>query len=154
RAPRRCLRQRGPEAEELSVASSRPRASAETAPLFAGGIRALNVGVSEFAISPRAHGATVLELDWRPPAGGDRDLGLLLARLEAAPADPLGSRVPAGNARARERILAARRMLVGMGRAAALLRGLGPRHVLHAGPPIEWPRMCGPMRGAVIGAIL
>jgi hypothetical protein len=136
------------------VASSRPRASAETAPLFAGGIRALNVGVSEFALSPRAHGATVLELDWRPPAGGDRDLGLLLARLEDDPDDPIGSQVTTANARALERILAARPMLVGMGRAADLLPGLGPRHVLHAGPPIEWPRMCGPMRGAVIGAIL
>ena len=26
--------------------------------------------------------------------------------------------------------------------------------ILHAGPPIEWARMCGPMRGAVAGAIV
>jgi hypothetical protein len=26
--------------------------------------------------------------------------------------------------------------------------------LLHAGPPIEWRRMCGPMQGAIIGAIL
>ena len=26
--------------------------------------------------------------------------------------------------------------------------------LLHAGPPIEWSHMCGPMRGAVVGAIL
>jgi hypothetical protein len=26
--------------------------------------------------------------------------------------------------------------------------------LLHSGPPIEWPRMCGPVQGAVIGAIL
>jgi hypothetical protein len=136
------------------VATSRPRAASAPAALFAGGIRALNVGVSEFALSPRAHGATVLELDWRPPAGGDRDLGLLLARLEDDPDDPIGSQVAAANARAVERILAARPMLVGMGRAADLLPGLGPRHLLHAGPPIAWERMCGPMRGAVIGAIL
>ena len=126
----------------------------EAAPLFEGGIRALNVGVSEFALSPRAHGASVLELDWRPPAGGDRDVGLLLARLEDDPDDPIGSKVAAANAQAIERILAARPMLVGMGRAAETLSGLGPRHILHAGPPIAWTRMCGPMRGAVIGAIL
>src|SRR4029453_7899879 len=126
----------------------------ESVPLFEGGIRALNVGVSEFALSPRAYGATVLELDWRPPAGGDRDLGLLLARLEDDLDDPMGSRVAAANAQAIERILAARPTLVGMGRAAETLSGLGPRHILHAGPPIAWPRMCGPMRGAVIGAIL
>lgn len=28
---------------------------------------------------------------------------------------------------------------------------LGERTILHAGPPIEWARMCGPMRGAVTG---
>jgi hypothetical protein len=28
------------------------------------------------------------------------------------------------------------------------------RTLLHAGPPIEWRHMCGPMRGAIIGAIL
>ena len=27
------------------------------------------------------------------------------------------------------------------------------KRLLHAGPPIAWERMCGPMRGAVIGAI-
>ena len=26
--------------------------------------------------------------------------------------------------------------------------------ILHAGPPIAWERMCGPMRGAVCGAIV
>ena len=131
-----------------------PRTLAAPAALFSDGIRALNVGVSEFALSPRAHGAVVLELDWRPPASGDRELGLLLARLEDDPDDPLGSQVARANAQAIERILAARPMLVGMGRAADTLPGLGPHHVLHAGPPIAWERMCGPMRGAVIGAIL
>jgi len=136
------------------MGAARARRAAEPAPLFPGGVRALNVGVSEFALSPRAHGASVLELDWRPPAGGDRELGLLLARLEDDPDDPIGSRVAAANAQAIERILAARPMLVGMGRAADTLPGLGPRHILHAGPPIAWTHMCGPMRGAVIGALL
>ncbi len=81
-------------------------------------------------------------------------MGLLLARLEDDPDDPIGSRVAAANAKAVERILAAKPMLVDIGRAADHVKGLGPRHILHAGPPIAWSRMCGPMRGAVIGAIL
>jgi hypothetical protein len=28
------------------------------------------------------------------------------------------------------------------------------RMILHAGPPIEWERMCGPTRGAVMGALI
>ncbi len=136
------------------MATPRVRTAREPAALLAGGICALNVGVAEFALSPRAHGAIVLELDWRPPAGGDRELGLLQARLEDDPDDPVGARVAAGNTRAVERILAARPMLVDVGRACDTLANLGPRHILHAGPPIPWKRMCGPMRGAVIGAIL
>ena len=31
---------------------------------------------------------------------------------------------------------------------------LAGRSLLHAGPPITWARMCGPMRGAVTAAIL
>jgi len=38
--------------------------------------------------------------------------------------------------------------------AREALPGLGGRMLLHAGPPIGWPRMCGPLRGAVIGACL
>ena len=34
-----------------------------TTALFPGGIRALNVGVAEFGEAPRAHGATVVQLD-------------------------------------------------------------------------------------------
>jgi hypothetical protein len=114
----------------------------------------LNVGVAEFAAAPRAQGADVLQLDWRPPADGDRELGLLLARLADDPDDPNGARVSAANALAVERILAARPMLVGVRPALEVVPGLGPRTILHAGPPITWARMCGPMRGAAIGAVL
>lgn len=134
------------------MASKKPPVKAVA--LFPGGIRALNVGVAEFAESPRRHGATVVQLDWRPPAAGDRELGLLLARLEDDPDDPIGARVSAANARAVERILAARPTLIDVQPAADVVPGLGPRTILHAGPPTEWSRTCGPVRGAVIGAIL
>src|SRR3712207_7689388 len=26
--------------------------------------------------------------------------------------------------------------------------------IFHAGPPIEWSRMCGPMRGAIVGTMI
>ncbi len=44
--------------------------------------------------------------------------------------------------------------LVGVRRAAEVVPGLDDHVVLHAGPPVAWERMCGPMRGAVIGACL
>jgi Protein of unknown function (DUF1116) len=124
------------------------------ADVFPGGVRALNVGLAQFAEPPRAHGATVVQLDWRPPAGGDRDLGLLLARLEDDPDDPAGARVAEANRTAMARLLGARPMLLDVRPAAEVVPGLEDRTILHAGPPIEWPRMCGPVRGAITGAIL
>jgi hypothetical protein len=49
------------------------------------------------------------------------------------------------------RLLAGDPVLVDVVPAGDALEGLGGRHILHAGPPIGWERMCGPMRGAVMG---
>ncbi|MEP7329278.1 MAG: DUF1116 domain-containing protein [Betaproteobacteria bacterium] len=45
-------------------------------------------------------------------------------------------------------------MLVDVQLARDAIAHLPDRTILHAGPPIEWSRMCGPMRGAVAGAIV
>ena len=121
--------------------------------LFDGGIRAVNVGPNMFAAPLAAHGVPIAALEWRPPAEGDRDLGLLLARLEDDPDDPVGRRIAAANGQVVERLLAAQPMLVDVLPAAVAL-GLRGRQLLHSGPPIEWERMPGPVQGAVTGAIL
>jgi hypothetical protein len=126
---------------------------ARTSVLFPEGVRAVNVGLDMFAQPLAANGASVSRLDWRPPAEGDRDVGLLLARLEDDSDDPIGRRIATANATAIERLLAAQPMLVDVQPARVAL-GLEGRHILHAGPPIEWHRMCGPVEGAIIGAIL
>ncbi len=38
--------------------------------------------------------------------------------------------------------------------ALAVIPGMTLETILHAGPPIEWARMCGPMRGAILGALV
>ncbi len=44
--------------------------------------------------------------------------------------------------------------LVGMAIAKDVVPGMHPKLIMHAGPPIGWERMCGPMKGAVMGALL
>ena len=58
------------------------------------------------------------------------------------------------NAEAIARVQAATPVLTGVARAGDVIRGLGDDVLLHAGPPIGWERMSGPVRGAVIGALL
>jgi hypothetical protein len=55
------------------------------------------------------------------------------------------------NTEALRRMLAGDPVLVDVVPAAQALPGLGERTILHAGPPVGWERMCGPMRGAVMG---
>ncbi len=109
----------------------------------------VNVGVDGFAEPPAAHGADVVRLDWRPPADGDDALGRRLAGLIA------DERIEAANAEALERMLAVRPHWVDVARAGDVLPALDEeRLLLHAGPPIAYEDMCGPMRAGVTGAAL
>jgi len=49
--------------------------------LLAGTPRVVNVGLALFAESLRAQDVPVIDVDWRPPAGGDREMIELLERL-------------------------------------------------------------------------
>jgi hypothetical protein len=64
---------------------------------------------------------------------------------------PIASRIDAANAETIRRMLSAEPVLLDVRRAGDVLPKLGPKTILHAGPPIGWDRMCGPMRGAVTG---
>jgi FdrA protein len=50
--------------------------------LLAGSPRVVNVGLARFAESLRAQAAAVIDVDWRPPAEGDRAMLELLDKLE------------------------------------------------------------------------
>jgi hypothetical protein len=58
------------------------------------------------------------------------------------------------NQEAVTRMMEARPVLVGMGRACDVIPGMADNLILHAGPPIAWERMCGPLRGAIMGALI
>ena len=60
-------------------------------------------------------------------------------------------KIERANAEALRRILGAEPVLIDVQPAGDVLPNLGERMILHAGPPIEWSRMCGPMRGAIAG---
>jgi hypothetical protein len=62
--------------------------------------------------------------------------------------------IDAANAQAVEQMMSARPILKALGKAADVIPGMQSNLILHAGPPIEWGRMSGPLRGAVIGALL
>lgn len=112
--------------------------------LFGQPLRAVNVGLESFAESLRDQGAETVSVDWRPPLAGYTTLSTTASGVD----------IDAANAEALQRIRTGRPRLVGMGIARDLIPGMGDRMILHAGPPVTWDRMCGPTRGAVMGAIV
>lgn len=62
--------------------------------------------------------------------------------------------IDTANKTAVEKMMSARPMLKGVATARDVIPGMKDNLLLHAGPPIEWKRMSGPLRGAIIGALI
>ncbi|GAA3769055.1 DUF1116 domain-containing protein [Microbacterium kribbense] len=125
--------------------------STRTTELFASPLDVVNVGLQMFEEDIAAQGTAVTNVDWMPPGGGDP---AVISALDTLATGELPERIATANAEAVERILTAQPMLIGYGRALDVVPGMTPTTILHAGPPITWERMSGPMRGAVTGAIV
>ncbi|MFM9884988.1 MAG: hypothetical protein ACKVQT_18350, partial [Burkholderiales bacterium] len=110
--------------------------------LFEQPLAVVNVGVGAFADAVRDSGAQALDVVWAPPAQGDIAVGRALATLLRHPL------VDAANRKAFGAYLGAQPVLEGIGIAREHLPRMGERMLLHAGPPIAWEQMCGPMQGA------
>src|SRR5215213_6142528 len=108
--------------------------------------RLVTVGAQMFADAVAAQAAPVQQLDWRPPLGAE-GVEADLARILADP------RHADANQTAVARMLAAGAELVDV-RPASEALALGKGSFLHAGPPIGWDRASGPLRGALIGAMV
>ncbi len=125
--------------------------SATAGALLVGPLDVVHAGIDAVAEAPRAAGASVTLVDFQPPSGGDPKRMALLSGVLSGPSAP---EVDAANVRALARLLASRPHLVGIGVARDVVPGMEDGLFLHAGPPVTWERMCGPMRGAVIGGLM
>ncbi len=117
--------------------------------LLEAGPRVINVGLVDFADDLRHNGAPVVHVDWSP-SSVNPDVAAALESLAPAARD----RIAAANRQAVQTMLAAEPVWCDVRPAGEVIAGLADRMILHAGPPIEWQRMCGPMRGAIAGAIV
>ena len=112
--------------------------------IFGKDLTILNVGLASMAKSVSDQGIKVIDINWQPPKDG-------VPRLRQT---KLGVNMDAANQEVISRIKRGQAVLVGMGIARDVIPGMHDRMILHAGPPIEWERMCGPTRGAVMGALI
>jgi hypothetical protein len=112
--------------------------------LFEQRLSVVNVGLAGMAESVHEQRVPVLDLDWQPPREGVRRLRMTKS----------GISMDAANQEVVNRVKCGQAFLVGMGVAKQIIPGMHDRMILHSGPPIEWARMCGPTRGAIMGALI
>ena len=112
--------------------------------LLSGEPQVVAAGADLFADAVAAQAVPVQRVLWRPPVEGtDADLARVMGDPRRAQA----------NQTALDRLLAAGALLVDV-RPAGDALGLAAGDFLHAGPPTSWERASGPLRGALIGAML
>jgi hypothetical protein len=119
-----------------------------TLSLMSDKLKVINIGAELFEQELAKQNTPVIQLDWRPPAGGDPELAKALDMLLDNP------KVDAANELAVERLKSARPVFVDIAKALDVVPGMTPHTICHAGPPVTWEKMAGPMKGAVIGALI
>ena len=113
--------------------------------LLTGEPRVVTAGIDLLAEGVEAQGAEVVRTDWRPPLEGtDGPLAVIASSVDPA----------AANREAVSRLVGVSPHWTGVAVARDVITGMGERTFLHAGPPLQWDDCSGPMRGALIGAMM
>lgn len=111
--------------------------------------RIINVGVESFNDSLRKFGGKSVQFNWKPMAGGNKRMIHLLNELSRH------DEIDAMNAKVLERFKNAQPFLIDVVPAKSVIPELATGKVLlHAGPPIRYEEMTGPMQGSCVGAAL
>jgi hypothetical protein len=114
--------------------------------IFGEDLRIVNVGLEAFTKVLNEKNVSAVQVDWKPPLGAGQAAKQAIVAATA--------RRQKANARAMAKILAAQPVLLGLEKALDVIPGMKDNTILHAGPPVKWKDMCGPMQGGVIGALL
>lgn len=125
-----------------------PKASEAITTLLNSKPSVINIGVESFSEVVREHGGKAVQYNWKPRAGGNRKLIKILKKLSQL--DDLNEQ----NERVIGRFRDAQPFLVDVVPAHTVIPELKEKVLLHAGPPISYEEMTGPMQGSCIGATL
>lgn len=115
--------------------------------LFSNKLSVINVGIEAFHKDLQSQNVKSIHVRWKPPASGNRELLNILSELYT-------DEIESANQKVLEIIANGHPKLIGLGIAKEVIPNFTEKTILHAGPPVTWKNMCGPMRGAVIGGLI
>lgn len=110
--------------------------------------RIVNIGLTSFTESILTYGGSTVQYDWKPAAGGDKRLIKILNALAKI------EEIEKANNEVIDKMKSSQPFLVDVVPAKSVIAILNDKMLLHAGPPIEYKNMTGPMQGSCIGAVL
>ncbi len=109
-------------------------------------LKVINLGLEAFKEDLVKQGVEAIQIDWQPPVNVDP---AILEKLSLQ-----SDKIKAANDKVLDIIQQGSPVLLGLDIARKVIPGIKEDTILHAGPPITWDRMCGPMQGAIIGALM
>ena len=110
--------------------------------------RIVNIGIKGFTEPVHKYGGKVVQFDWKPIAGGNQKLIKILQKLNKM------EKLEEENMTVVEAMKDSAPYLIDIVPAYTVIPELEGKVLLHAGPPIEYSEMTGPMQGSCIGAAL
>ncbi|MBI4677805.1 MAG: DUF1116 domain-containing protein [Elusimicrobia bacterium] len=114
--------------------------------LFDKELKVVNLGLEAFQQALVQSGFQAVQVDWRPPLVVSAKNREILVRNRES--------IGMANKKAVDIVLNGKPFLVGIEKAVDVLPGMKRDSIFHAGPPVKWENMCGPMKGAIIGALI
>ncbi|MFC4770604.1 bifunctional FdrA/YlbE family protein [Enterococcus hermanniensis] len=128
-----------------------PKASPKVMELLNSKPRIINVGLSSFNQSILDFDGKSEQFNWKPRASGNQKMIKILNAL-----DDYEDQINEENHKVIDKIRNAQPFLRNVVPAKSVIPELNERTktLLHAGPPINWEEMTGPMQGSVIGAAI
>lgn len=111
-------------------------------------LKVVNVGMSAFRESLLLQNIETVDVNWRPPCGGDIKL------INAVKIIRSKNDVDGANKNAAGKITGSKIYLTGIGRAIDVIPGMHQGLILHAGPPVEWKNMAPVLREAIACAVI
>lgn len=119
--------------------------------LFKQDLSAINLGLESFADNLKNEGVKAIQVQWKPPAGGNLEIAGLLDKYDEI---KIKVGTDEANKKAADIINKGKPTLIDVSTAGESIPGMKKNMILHAGPPVTWDRMSGPTRGAVIGGLV
>ncbi|WP_315118201.1 acyl-CoA synthetase FdrA [uncultured Clostridium sp.] len=110
--------------------------------------RIINIGVESFTESIVEYGGKAVQYNWKPVAGGNKKLIRILNALSKI------EEIEKANNEVIDKMKSSQPFLMDVVPAKSVIDILNDKVLLHAGPPIEYKNMTGPMQGSCIGAVL